>query len=260
MKFAEKGKKPKMNSKLLIIGLLFLFWFSACEDDSGRVVRIGIEEYSKEEQKIIGDNIHDYIHSASSTQIILSRTNNPQKYDFVNSLFNTAIKNQTLANMDFFDWSIDILYDDAKKTAFALPGGHIYVYSGLLEEIDTDSELFYLLTHEIAYTDLGMVAPFLADVYGNSKMGDVFLNNEHAEYEEMVETLHKTPYSFDQVTKADAFQALIFCENNFNFNSLALYALIEKGDKANGTWDWFKTRANYSGRTEAYEEELEGCE
>ncbi len=128
-----------------------LLLFSNCQDDSGKVVRIGIEEYNQEEQKIIGDELHDYIHSNLSSLIILSRQNNPGKYIYVESLFSTAVKTSTLENMDFYDWTIDILYNDDIQSAFALPGGHIYIYTGLLNELNTESELFAILTHEIAY-------------------------------------------------------------------------------------------------------------
>lgn len=245
----------KANS-LILLGLL-LFCLSGCQDDSGRTIRIGIEEYNTEEQKVIGDELHRYIHSAGFDQAILPRQNNSGQYIYVESIFQTAITNRTLQTMDVFDWTIDILNDDSQQTAFALPGGHIYIYTGLLKKLDTESELFYILTHEIAYSDLGIVAPFLGSIHGHSEMGDIYLNNGHGEYEEMVETLHKSPYEFNQVIKADEFQAILFCENNFNFNSLALMALIEKGED---TWEWFKTRPNYNDRKERYSEILDACE
>ncbi len=91
-------------------------------------------------------------------------------------------------------------------------------------------------------------------------MGDVYLGNGHGEYEEILETLEKTPYTEDQVLEADAFQAQMFCENGFNFNSLAILALMEKGDQEKSTWEWFKTRPNHNGRYEKYISLLENCD
>ncbi|MCM8778623.1 MAG: M48 family metallopeptidase [Candidatus Omnitrophica bacterium] len=41
--------------------------------------------------------------------------------------------------------------DKDDKNAFALPGGYVYVFKGLLEEVENDHELAYILAHEIAH-------------------------------------------------------------------------------------------------------------
>ncbi|MCM8783792.1 MAG: M48 family metalloprotease [Candidatus Omnitrophica bacterium] len=41
--------------------------------------------------------------------------------------------------------------DKDEKNAFALPGGYVYVFSGLLEEVSNDDELAYILAHEISH-------------------------------------------------------------------------------------------------------------
>lgn len=41
--------------------------------------------------------------------------------------------------------------DKDEKNAFALPGGYVYVFNGLLEEIKNDNELAYVLAHEISH-------------------------------------------------------------------------------------------------------------
>jgi len=41
--------------------------------------------------------------------------------------------------------------DDEEKNAFALPGGYVYVFKGLLDEIGNDDELAYILAHETSH-------------------------------------------------------------------------------------------------------------
>ncbi len=45
---------------------------------------------------------------------------------------------------------IDII-DNKEINAFTIPGGHIYVFKGLLEFVENDDELAYVLAHEIAH-------------------------------------------------------------------------------------------------------------
>ncbi len=40
------------------------------------------------------------------------------------------------------------------ENAFAIPGGHVFVYSGLLGDIHSEAELAYVLGHEMAHVDL----------------------------------------------------------------------------------------------------------
>ncbi|MFH1479227.1 MAG: M48 family metallopeptidase [Candidatus Omnitrophota bacterium] len=41
--------------------------------------------------------------------------------------------------------------DDKDVNAFALPGGYLYVFSGLVEKVDSDDELAGVLAHEMAH-------------------------------------------------------------------------------------------------------------
>jgi len=46
------------------------------------------------------------------------------------------------------------IIDDDSINAFALPGGYIYVHTGLLDFVKTDPELQFVLGHEIGHVDL----------------------------------------------------------------------------------------------------------
>lgn len=41
--------------------------------------------------------------------------------------------------------------DEDEVNAFAIPGGHIYIYNGMLEELSSDDEVAAVLAHEIAH-------------------------------------------------------------------------------------------------------------
>jgi predicted Zn-dependent protease len=50
----------------------------------------------------------------------------------------------------FFDYEFFIIQDDGLN-AFAMPGGLVFVHTGLLEVIDTENELLCVLAHEIGH-------------------------------------------------------------------------------------------------------------
>lgn len=55
-------------------------------------------------------------------------------------------------------YTFKVIDDDDTVNAFALPGGHIYVYSGLLKLADDEAELAGVLGHEVAHVSQRHIA------------------------------------------------------------------------------------------------------
>jgi predicted Zn-dependent protease len=51
------------------------------------------------------------------------------------------------------EWEF-VLFEDESANAFAMPGGKIVVFTGLLEHVDSDDELAAVIGHEIAHVQL----------------------------------------------------------------------------------------------------------
>jgi hypothetical protein len=87
-----------------------------------------------------------------------------------------------------FEYKFDII-EDKDVNAFCVPGGHIYVYRGLLDFVQSDQELALILAHEITHAahhhmvyklkrqaaleDTGAIA-LLAAMAGGVKAGDLY--------------------------------------------------------------------------------------
>lgn len=52
------------------------------------------------------------------------------------------------------DFTVGILDDDASVNAFATPGGYLFLTTGLFRNLGSESELAWVLGHEIAHVDL----------------------------------------------------------------------------------------------------------
>jgi predicted Zn-dependent protease len=64
------------------------------------------------------------------------------------------------------NFTFKVIDDDKTVNAFALPGGHIYVYTGLLKLADDEAELASVLGHEIAHVTQRHVAERLVTQFG----------------------------------------------------------------------------------------------
>ena len=75
------------------------------------------------------------------------------------------------------DFDFHVL-DDPEINAFAIPGGHIYVTTGLLQSADTEAELVAVLGHEIAHVTRRHIAERMAAAYGVSTLTDIALGQQ----------------------------------------------------------------------------------
>jgi predicted Zn-dependent protease len=57
------------------------------------------------------------------------------------------------AEMPDAEWEF-VLFEDESANAFAMPGGKIAVFTGLLQHVETDDELAAVIGHEIAHVQL----------------------------------------------------------------------------------------------------------
>ena len=74
-----------------------------------------------------------------------------------------------------YDFSFKVLQDADTLNAFALPGGQIYVTSGLMQAADSEAQLASVLAHEVAHVTERHVADRLATSYGVQLLGAVAL-------------------------------------------------------------------------------------
>lgn len=104
-------------------------------------------------------------------------------------------------------FTFQVVDDPRTVNAFALPGGWIYIYSGLLREMETEAELVAVLSHEIAHVTQRHVAQRLVTLYGVDLLSSVALGNEPGVVASIVATIAQQGfllrYSREQETDAD---------------------------------------------------------
>lgn len=94
---------------------------------------------------------------------------------FVDSLGQVLVKVQ--GDRPQMEFTFTILDDDNSINAFAIPGGHVFVYTGLLKAVDNTAELAGVLAHEIGHitkyhgADM-MVANGLSGIVNQILFGD----------------------------------------------------------------------------------------
>ena len=72
-----------------------------------------------------------------------------------NAEYNAALERcgnaiKAVAGMDEFEWEFTVL-DSEIQNAFCLPGGKVAVYSGIMDSMDNEAELAFVVGHEIGH-------------------------------------------------------------------------------------------------------------
>ena len=83
-------------------------------------------------------------------------------------------------------FTFKVIDDDATVNAFALPGGHIYIYTGLLLKAENEAEIASVMGHEIAHVTKRHIAKRLTAAYGLSAIASVALGENPGLLAELV--------------------------------------------------------------------------
>ncbi|OYU96097.1 MAG: peptidase M48 [Bacteroidetes bacterium B1(2017)] len=104
--------------------------------------------------KSLGEQSKNQLNSDAGFVTILDEEEYPKVYGKLKEIRNKILKSSKLEHKSDFSWEIKVIEDDSTLNAFCLPGGYIYVYTGLLKYLDSEDALAGVLGHEMAHADL----------------------------------------------------------------------------------------------------------
>lgn len=155
-----------------------------------------------------------------------------------------------------FEYDLDIrVFDHGMVNAFAVPGGHVVLFDGLLDAANTPEEIAGVLAHEIAHVvnrdptrltlrTAGSVG-ILGMVFGDFAGGAVVLV--------LVERLMNASYSQEAETAADTYAHVMLAEAGLPSTPFAEFfeKLNHKHGDSEGIMSHLSSHPNLSGRAEA---------
>ncbi len=249
--------------KKIIYGLWVLFIamnFSACDrggDDDP--IHIHKDEYTLEDQSVIGVQVQKYIENTPSLFPSLDRSTHVELYNYFNTLVKTLTNTTAIESRDAFDWELTILKDDQTRSAFSAPGGKIFIYTGLLKFISGENELMSILAHEISYVESGKVMKNLQAKYSEDDffLGDILLGKQVEGMDQLCMTLKNMTYQKEEVIEADNFSIDLMCP--FQYNALGIKTIIDHAAQSTTEVLWLEVRPGDAARLKNIESRAEDC-
>lgn len=220
--------------------LSFSLLFTACDKEPDTVVAIDKEEFTVEDQSTIATNLSYLIDQTVNYYEVLDTNQYEAFYTYINSIFTSVVNTNPVETRKDFDWNVFVLKDDNLKTTFGIPGGKVYITTGMLKSIQSENELFSILAHEVYYIDQGVALATLKAEYGALVLGDLILGTNSTAAIDMAETIYTLKYSNEQVMEADQFVVDLICP--FQYEARGLKSYIEYAMLSEESVDWLEYR------------------
>ncbi len=141
----------KQRGGVFLLLLILLFSY-ACEKETQDNPILTFED-----EKAIGEKLATILKTDEDYRVLKNIGQNEELYthlrNLLRSLVNTNIVSANSEQKGKFDWQVYVIANDSKQSVITLPGGQIFIYTGLLKFIENESQLLGVLAHEIGYTD-----------------------------------------------------------------------------------------------------------
>jgi predicted Zn-dependent protease len=135
----------KMKTKKFFISIcLFLMLFLSCR---GLDVNIFPDSYDVQ----LGAQFNSEIISKPAEYPIMTGRSDLKGY--ITEIGNKILASPDIKKRNAYPWKFEVIKDDNTINAFCVPGGYVYVYTGLMKFIDDEATLAGIIAHEIAHAE-----------------------------------------------------------------------------------------------------------
>lgn len=210
----------------------------------------GVNLFSIENDKQLGAQTDSLIRASPSEYPILSPTQYPEAYGFINAITNKILDGGEVFYRDEFDWEVKIIHDDNVLNAFCTPGGYIYVYTGLIKYLNAEHELAGVMGHEIAHADRRHSTTALTKQYGVSFLLSVLFGSDESAFAQVAASVIGLQFSKANESDADENSVKFLCPTDYHADGAAAFfeKLVEEGQ--GGGSDFFSTHPSPDKRVE----------
>lgn len=166
------------------------------------------------------DNPSDYGEIITEDQVFI--------YSYINRVRDSLLQSGNVSNRSDYNWKVYVVKDTFEGKIYAVPGGKVFLTSGILLTMQGEDELAALLAREISYLDNGLALNKILDVYGIPLTIESFSDTNRTNIPDMTDILINSSYNRENEELGDLNSVKYLCGMNYASFALAkLYLTIE---------------------------------
>jgi predicted Zn-dependent protease len=209
-------KRNVLFSVLLLVAIL------SCKKEDSILSDLNLFSLSKDIE--LGATMDSIIRSDPAEYPILDRTTNVAAYQYIDNMFQAILGSKEIKHRNDFDWEINIINKDIKN-AFAVPGGKLYFYTGLMKYLDNGANLAGVLAHEMAHADRRHSTQQLTKAYGVGVLLNILAGDNKSQLEQialdMAGGLAALKFSRTDEYEADEYSVRYLADTDYNPKGVA---------------------------------------
>jgi predicted Zn-dependent protease len=176
---------------------------------------------------------------------------NEQAYAYLRGIVDRILNSGKVTYRKEFPWRVKIIQNDTTLNAFCVPGGYIYVYTGLIKYLDTEDQLAGVLGHEIAHADKRHSTRQMTTQYGQQLVLDVVLGRNQGALTKMAQSLLGLRYSRSHENEADQYSVEYLCGTPYRSDGAAgFFQKMLDSKQGGGTPQFLSTHPNPQNRVQ----------
>ena len=168
------------HTSLVILVFISSFTIFSCDE--------GINIFTVQDDVALGLQVEQEIYN--NTQEYPIFRGDPAIKNYINNnILQAILASPKIERANVFQYSVEIIARDDVLNAFVLPGGRMFVYTGLLKYLDSEAALAGILAHEVAHAEERHATERMTKQYGISILIGIILGDKPSQLAEIAANL-----------------------------------------------------------------------
>lgn len=158
------------------------------------------QKLSDKQEMAAGDSVH--LRMCRENDI----TDTHSKSDYLNQLAQKIAKNTQRPDIKY---KVHVIKDKKVLNAFSVAGGHLYITEKMLDWVESEDELAFILAHEIAHIDQKHAIRKIQELQLGKEWGAYYLGSQYADYAANAQAFVTIPFGQIDEYSADKEGAIL---------------------------------------------------
>jgi len=256
----------KRISRLILILVVVgsLSGIQSCGGDDSSLVEdlLGLAGFTPENDVALGRNLVNQIEADTANYPILSKSEYPEAYAYIESMTEEILKSSEVRYKDIFPYEVKIIDQDVLN-AFAAPGGFIYVYTGLIKYLDKADDLAGVMGHEIAHaSERHAVDQMISNLSLQLLISIAIGEGTAGQIAQVASNFLSLQFGRDDETESDEFSVRYLSSSDYACNGAATFFEKLEAEGSGGPPEFLSTHPSPANRVENINSlaDEEGCD